>query len=323
MFTKASRPIRLILIILVAGLGLAATAQAEPPSECGPWKLFPDFRCDDRDARPDDAFNPVGMPYLFEDPHITTGLNFAYIYHRLPDDVFDGGGIHDLALQIRVAITDRIAFIATKDGLAILRPGDSAGDDTGILDMTMGFKGSLIDSREHNFILSPAIQYEIPLGSDELFQGNGKGVFIPSASFRWGLGEFGLSGANIVGSLGGQIPVKGGKNVQSLFYNIHLDYGIKVDDSFVKYVVPFIELNGIHYTKNGNNSLGIPFAFEGNDLANLGSGAVAGKDVLIMGGGIRLPTTSGVSFAVAYEGPVTSTKYIHNQRFTFMATWEM
>jgi hypothetical protein len=343
------RSLRLLAITLIAGLLWAASAEAEPPpSECGDWTWFPAFRCDDFQARPDDAFNPVQMPYLFEDPHNTTGLNFAYIYHRLPDSgsleaAFDGGGAHVLALQIRLALTPRISFIAVRDGLTMLRPGDDSVVDphTGIMDMSVGFKGSLIDSREHNFILSPAIRYEIPMGAKQLFQNFGDGVFVPSASFRWGLANFGLPGANIVGSLGGQVPIDGDKNVESLFYNLHLDYGFKLDNKIVKYIVPFIEISGIHYTKSGNGTnpvflrgggqlpLGtaqtalMTGRFEGFDFGNLGSQGVAGNDVVVMGGGIRVPTTWGISFAAAYEGPISSRHDIHNQRFTFMATWEL
>jgi hypothetical protein len=265
----------------------------------------------------------------------------VYIYHRLPDSgplgpAFDGGGAHVLALQIRLALTDRLAFIATKDGLTMLRPGDSSAvaEATGIFDMTMGFKYKLFESKENNFILTPAVRYEIPMGSKRIFQNYGSGVFIPSASFRWGLAKLGLDGANVVGSLGGQVPADGDRNVSSLFYNIHLDYGIKVDASVVKYVVPFFELNGIHYTtsskglndvylRGGGKTPGNAGVFEGVDIANLGSTGMKGEDVLVIGGGVRVPTTWGISFALMYEGPVTSRKDIHDQRFTFMATWEM
>jgi hypothetical protein len=339
----------LTLLAWVIGLGMPQAAMALPPSECGEWTLFPDFRCDGHDARPDDSFNPVGMPYLFEDPYITTGLNFAYIYHRLPDSgglgvAFDGGGAHVLALQIRLALTKRLAFIATKDGLTMLRPGNASvvAEDTGIFDMTAGFKYKLFESKENNFVLTPAIRYEIPMGNKGVYQGYGKGVFIPSASFRWGLGKLGLEGANIVGSLGGQVPFSSNKNVRSLFYNLHLDYGFRIEDSFVKWVVPFVEMNALHYTSNGNgtnsiltrtlNGGSITMAmaegavggpFEGVDVANLGSTGIKGSDVITLGGGLRIPTIWGISFAVMYEGPVTRRHDIHNQRFTFMATWEL
>jgi hypothetical protein len=108
------------LVILAASLlGLRAPLASQAEGGCAAGTWLPDFRCDDHQARPEGAFNPVGMPHLFEDPYITTGLNFAYIYHRLPDSgplgvAFDGGGAHALALQIRVALTDRLALIATK-----------------------------------------------------------------------------------------------------------------------------------------------------------------------------------------------------------------
>ncbi len=348
MLKDANAFVYLILLTSAIGLGTPQTSQAEAADECGEWTWFPDFRCEGRQARPDDAFNPVGMPYLFEDPHITTGLNFAYIYHRLPDEgalgvAFDGGGAHVLSLQIRLALTDRLAFIATKDALTMLRPGSASviAEDTGIFDMTVGFKYALFESKENNFILAPAVRYEIPLGSKRLFQNYGSGAFIPSASFRWGLGKLGLEGANLVGSLGGQVPIDDDRNVRSLFYNIHLDYGFKVENSVVKYVVPFVELNGIHYTSSGSGTNPIflrgggtlPLgaaqaalgtgAFEGVDIANLGSPGINGADVVVMGGGFRIPTTWGISFAVMYEGPVSARKDIHDQRFTFMATWEM
>ena len=341
---------RLIVATLIVGLTWGSLASAEAPPKCGTWTLFPDFRCEDREARPEGSFNPMGMPYLFEDPYITSGLNFAYIYHRTPDAglldaVFDGGGIHVLALQIRLAITDKIAFIATKDGLGIQQFGQNAAlsNNTGIFDMTLGFKANLFESKEHNFIFTPAVRYEIPMGSKRQFQNYGDGVFIPSASFRYGLGDIGLDAANLIGSVGGQIPIDGDANSASVFYNIHLDYGFKMDSGIVKYIVPFIEMNAIHYTSSGNalNPIyphgdkillanaqlpppGLDIGpFEGIDVANLGSLGISGQDFITVGGGFRVPTTWGISFGVMYEGPVTSNAQIHDQRFTFMATWEL
>ena len=338
---------RVILVALIIGFAWASEAVASSASSCSESTLFPDFKCPDRSARPENAFNPMGMPFLFEDPYITTGLNFAYVYHRLPEGpAFEGGEAQVLALQIRAAITEKLGFIATKDGLTFLRPGTGAAvaEDTGIFDMTVGFKYALFESEENNFILSPAIRYEIPLGSKKLFQRNGDGVIIPSASFRWGLGKLGLDGANIIGGLGGQIPVDSASGSQSLFYNLHLDYGIKVENSVVKYIVPFIELNGIHYTEGGDGTKPVYLSplyggstititaaqlalgtgpFEAGDVANLGSTGVAGQDIVVLGGGIRIPTEWDISFGLLYEGPITSTQGIHDQRFTFMATWEL
>jgi hypothetical protein len=337
---------RLVAASLILGLTCGSAASAEAPKECGPWTLFPDFRCEDREARPEGSFNPMGMPYLFEDPYITSGLNFVYIYHRTPDTgglgvAFDGGGIHVLALQIRVALTDKLAFIATKDGLAIQQFGKASllENNTGIFDMTMGFKYNVFESKEHNFIFTPAVRYEIPMGSKKQFQNFGSGVFIPSASFRWGMADIGLDAANMLGSVGGQVPADGDANSASVFYNVHLDYGFKMDAGVVKYIVPFVEMNAIHYTSSGNGTnplylkggaiipqgavLPLTGPFEGIDVANIGSPGISGADFITVGGGFRVPTTWGISFGVMYEGPVTSDNQIHDQRFTFMATWEL
>ena len=63
--------------------------------------------------------------------------------------------------------------------------------------------------------------------------------------------------------------------------------------------------------------------FEGGDIANLGSMGIDGQSVVVMGGGLRIPTTYGISFALMYEGPVSSRKDVHDGRFTCMATWEL
>jgi hypothetical protein len=280
----------------------------------------------------------MGMPYLFEDPHITTGANFVYIIHRFdPDSAFLGGEAHVLALQLRVALTDRLAFIATKDGLTMLRADNPAlPEENNIFDMTVGFKYALFESREEDFILTPALRYEIPLGSKVLYQNYGKGVFIPSASFSWGLKRFGLEHAQLIGSLGGQVPAKSARNSRSLFYNIHLNYAFEVDLGVLEHVVPFIELNGMHWTAGGDgmNPIflagggSVPVAllgpFEGYDIANLGNLGIAGRDVVSLGGGVRLPTSWGVSFGLMYEGAVVrQSGAILGQRFTFMATWEL
>lgn len=113
----ARRALLVFALVSLAGLSMASVSQASG-SRAGVF--LPDIRCEGREARPEGAFNPVGMPFLFEDPHITTGLNFAYVYHRFPRSgalgvAFDGGGAHVLALQIRAALTDRLGLIATRD----------------------------------------------------------------------------------------------------------------------------------------------------------------------------------------------------------------
>lgn len=330
--------------LLLGGLlaGAAQASQPALPEGCSEWQLLPDFTCEGREGRDANSVMPMGMPYLFEDPHTISGLNFAYVYHQFPgDSVFAGGDAHVLALQARLALTDRLSFIATKDGLMFFRPDLPLVEEVEEgMDITAGFKYALINSPEHDFILSPAIRYEVPVGSKRIYQGYGDGVLIPSASFAYGFGDLGLPNLNLIGSFGAQLPIDGNANSTSLFYNAHLDYFIELGDrSFVRGIVPFVELNAMHWTDGGNGqntvvlkgadvtvggatALLVGDAFEGADVANLGASGVGKQDLVVLGGGLRMPLRHGISLGALYETPISKREDIFEQRVTFMATWE-
>ncbi len=60
---------------------------------------------------------PVGIPMYFEDPFITTDVRLLYMRHRIPGgSVLGSGQVHVAAAQIRLALTERLAFIVTKGG---------------------------------------------------------------------------------------------------------------------------------------------------------------------------------------------------------------
>ena len=70
-------------IVGVLGTALLTAAAASAAEGCD--GLLPDLlgNCT-REARPAGHVAPMSMPYLFEDPYITTGLNFVGIYHNFP-----------------------------------------------------------------------------------------------------------------------------------------------------------------------------------------------------------------------------------------------
>lgn len=329
------------LVLLVATIApFSASAEA-----CPTW--LPDFRCD-REARFDGFVMPMSMPYLFEDPFVTSGANLVGIYHDFAKTgKFDPGYAGVLALQLRLAITDRLAFIATKDGFMMFRPdtkistlgvGGAAGrrqllaDEDAFLNATAGFKYALIVDRENDFILTPAVRYEIPLGNDEVFQGKGDGIFIPSASMAWGIDDF-----HIIAGVGGQVAIDRDRDSTSIFYNLHLDY--RVTDL----LTPFVELNATHWTDAGDGTLKVNTAgtlggsdltltqaqaalqtngFEGADVANLGSRGVVGDELITMAWGLRVPLDDHVSLGISYERALTGEKHLFRQRVTAMATFE-
>lgn len=317
----------LAFLLLAAVPAAAQSSDTDNNDTCPTW--FPDFRCD-RQGRYEGFVVPVTMPYLFEDPFITTGVQLIGIWHDFPEEsIFDGGDAYVLALQARIAITDRLAFIATKDGVTWLRPGLSLLDDEdGIMDITFGFKYALIDRPEDKFILSPHIRYEIPLGDEDLFQGQGDGVLIPGISAGWGFGD-----VRMLGDFGMQIPFDGDKNSTSIFYNLHVAW-VAAD-----HFVPFVELNGMHWTDSGDGSsivetnIGdIPVGlattvlgnapFEGTDVANLGNVGVKHNNLLTMGFGARVPFKDHWSLGAAWEIPVTGRKDIFEQRVTTSLTFD-
>jgi len=330
---------------LAIGLQLVAgSALALPREECPTW--FPDFRCE-RQGRYDGFVDPVTMPYLFESPFITTGLQFVGIWHDFPrSSVFQGGQAGVLALQARVAITDRLAFIATRDGFMVLStdstlPGTNTrvlDDQTGWMDIAAGFKFALFDMPEHDFIFTPALRFQIPVGQQKVFQGNGSGLIIPSFSFAKGFSEDFAGGylkdLHVIGSFGSNVPFNSDKNNTNIFYNFHLDYAVW------KYLVPFVELNGVHYVNSGNGGTKVKTTvghitlnaaqgalqtgpFDGFDVANLGSRGIDNRNTVTMAGGIRIPIGRKFSIGVAYEHYIAGNRDIFKQRVTTALSWEL
>jgi hypothetical protein len=347
MSTARSRARRVLgsVILVLAAIGFALPASAEGgDDDCPTW--LPDFKCD-RKARFDGMVQPMSMPFIFEDPFITTGANLVGIWNRAKENGdFQEADIGVLALQLRVALTDRLALIATKDGFTMINydtkirdiqgaPPSRAAvlpDDSGFMNMTLGFKYAMIVDEENRFILSPAIRYEIPLGNDEVLQGHGDGIFIPSASFAWGP----VDNLNFIGGLGGHVPVNSDKQSTNLFYNMHVQYNV------LDWLVPFVELSGIHWTNSGNGkmklntgkNLGVDLPlstaqaalrtgpFEGAEVANLGSERMRGEDLLTMAWGLRFPVADQLVLGISYERGLAGRDNLFDQRITTMATFE-
>jgi hypothetical protein len=336
-----------IVAVLLLGFVMGAFPAAASDTECDGF--LPDFLCDsEREARPPGHVNPMSMPYLFEDPYIATDINLVGIYHNYPSDsLMDGGEAGVVALQARLAITDRLAFIATKDGYMINRPDNGAlNNREGFMDITVGFKYAVVDDREAGLIVTPSLRYEIPLGNDQVFQGFGDGVLIPA--FTMG---YGPENIHLIAGVGMQIAMDNDKNSTSFFYNLHLDQAFEVD--FIRgadFIVPFIELNGTSYVASGDGSNKIVLAGgnklplkavqnlvhtqgnpimnptadlrgEGIDVANLGSSGMSNETIITMAWGVRVPFRNGFSTGVSYERVLSQRQDLFEQRWTWMVDY--
>lgn len=318
------KALRLSALVLGAALAAAAASAAE---DCG--KLLPDLSCD-RSGRFDGFEMPIVQPYLFEDPFITTGAYPYYAWHQFPkNSPLEGGEAHLAAVQLRVAVTDRLAIIATKDGYMWKNPGNPLIKDThGFMDLGFGLKYAIYQDRDAGRIVSVALKYQAASGAKDSFQDHGDGELMPSITAAAKLGELAL-----VGDLGG-IWALDDRQSSSFYYHLYAGYPI------ADLVTPFVQFSGMHWIDSGDGSrpielsnagqalLGPQFVpigaieglygqfFEGADVANLGSVGVDGLDTVTFAVGAHFRLADHVTISAAYERPITDHKSITRQRIT-------
>lgn len=245
---------------------------------------------------------PVSAPVTFESPLIHTSLRPIYARHGFPSDsIFGGGSLTIYALQARLALSERFALIATKDGYFDLDP-DTGSSETGLGDIAGGFKYAFLQDEQANLIATGGLVFETTSGDDEVFQGNGDGNLRPFLSAGWGLGECAL-----VGNLGYNHPFDGDEESTSFDYHVAASWKATED------LVPLAELNGIHYVSSGN---ALPFDYEGTDVINLGSSSVAGNDLITGAVGLRQRVWKRWWFGVAYEVPLSAHDDLFDERIT-------
>jgi hypothetical protein len=253
------------------------------------------------------TISPVTNPIYFEDPVIRTEIRPIFAYHRIDDNFITQGGSAELyAIQARFALTDRLALIATEDGYMHVHEG--AGPSlNGWMDLQAGFKYAVIDDRAHQFILTPGITFQVPTGSEEIFQGKGKGVWNFFVSSEKGFDKF-----HLTGNVGFLIPDDSAKQSSEVHYSLQADYYA------CQWFIPFVQLNGFTVMHGGHY---LPLTSEGYDVINFGSADAGGSTQLTLGGGFRSRIFSNFDLGIAYEKAVSKPYGLTNDRFTFDATF--
>lgn len=252
----------------------------------------------------DGAISPVANPLFFESPLIQSEVRPIFMYHNIHDD-FIGGFVRVYAAQLRWAVNERLAIIATKDGFIQTRSDALSGQD-GWADIGAGLKYALIDRPEDQFILTPGLKFELPSGNTRVFQGNGDGEFDVFVSAMKGWDKF-----HVTGSLGARVPIDGDEETTSLHYSLQLDY------QTCKYFTPFVVANGFTTLSEGD---GPAFGgIEGADLINFGASDNGGRTQVTLGVGFRSRVWKHLDLGFAYEAGVTSPEGLFDDRFTFDA----
>jgi len=239
----------------------------------------------------DDFVMPVGQFTYFEDPFITTDLRLMYVYHDIPDrSVLRGGQVHLVAAQIRVALTERLAFIATKDGYSWVDSGITPSGD-GWNDIAAGLKYAVYSNPDEHFLVTAGMRWEWSNGSSDALQGGAQELspFVSMAK-AWDKLHF-------IGAVSGRIPTNRHKGNYSLVWNLHLDY--ELTETFR----PLIEFHGIHWLSNGGV---LPISTDYLDVGSLGASDVRGHDFFSAGIGFRWQLMDNVSLGLTWEFPLES-----------------
>jgi hypothetical protein len=220
-------------------------------------------------------------------------------------------------------LTDRIAFIATKDGYVWLRPKEALTNEDGWANIALGAKYNFFRDPEHLALATLGLRYEISSGNQDVFQGKADGVFNPFLSGGWGVEDLaGLGDFHLLGYVGARLPID---DSDSTFFDlsVHADWGLELPFEGANPIYPLVELNWVQVLDGGKR---LPIDQEGFDFFNLGSRGAGGEGVVTMAVGARyrisddlgeiLGRTLGMDIGAAWEAPVTDREDIFGWRVT-------
>jgi hypothetical protein len=247
-----------------------------------------------------DFISPITNPVFFEDPRTLTEARLIFANHTLPPAI--GGRVQLYALQVRAALTERLSFIATKDGFLVGDNGVPHQD--GWADVAAGLKYNLYCDPCAGQLLSAGATFEVPVGSTQALQGNGSGEFNLFVTGGTRIGDW----SHWISAAGVRLPTDTADECQVFYWSNHLDHQI-TQRAYV-----LAEVNWWHWMSSGQNPAldGI----EGIDLYNFGSTGVAGMNVVSGAFGLKFKPRSNMEAGVAWEVPLTSQHFILDNRLT-------
>ncbi|MCB9030522.1 MAG: hypothetical protein H6619_05675 [Deltaproteobacteria bacterium] len=240
--------------------------------------------------RIDDMISPITNPVNFEDPRPNTEARAIFLHHEISDDfITTGGDVRIYALQLRYAVNEDLAIIATKDGYVDLNPDAVLSDESGFGNITAGVKYVVHRDSEEGEIATVGFRYEIPVGDDDVFQGEGDGFVNPFLSGAVAIGDF-----NLMAGAGARLPLDSADSAL-------LDVDLHLSRNFNGFY-PVLELGLVHVIDAGTR-LGI--ADEGADYFQFGASASDGKTLVTGAVGARYRFSDALDAGIAYQHPLT------------------
>lgn len=246
------------------------------------------------------AVHPITSPFYHEDSFVTTDVRAWYMYHDFPaSSAIAGGSAKGYAAQVRIALTDRVQFVAYKDGYLEFDSGLVGDDDWN--DIAAGVKWKFYEDWDNDLHAAVGVGYEIGIGDDEVLQQDDE-------LRLWGSVNKGFDKLHLGTTVNLTIPTESedalGDSTR-LFWHVHADYYV------CEWFSPVAEINGYATIDEGDNT---PLPFNGVDVANLGGGK--SEDVITLGLGGELRPAENVGVRVAYEFPLTDNDDLFGYRWT-------
>ena len=250
---------------------------------------------------------PLANPLLNETPYITTELRAIYFHQEIPGTFVSAGNIDLVAAEVRVALTDRLGFIASKDGYADIDFDEILEDESGFANISLGFKYAVVSDPAEDLIVTVGVEYEPPSGNLETLgislQGHGDGLLDIFATGAKAFGQLGLQA-----SIGANLAIDPDKDSSMLHYSAHADYEVLPN------FFPMVEINGFTTIDESKRTVG---DFEGIDLVNFGS--TESGTVVTLAGGFRFRAFDNLIIGAGIESPITSREDIMEYRAYFDA----
>lgn len=243
---------------------------------------------------------PISNPVLSKDPRSLTELRALFVNNWFPDSnpVLGGGDAQIYGMQARLALTERLTFIADKDGYGVINARNLKRD--GWLNIAAGLKYAFVRDVENQLLVTGGVMYEPRTGESDVFQNQGDGLVTAFGVIGKEFGD-----AHVILNGGYQFALWDSQNSSFLYSQIHVDYRL------FGWLYPLVECNFFAYNSGG---VVLPAGLgEGDGLINFGTNAQAGKTFVTVAVGLKAQVNCHLDVGVAWETPL-GTKDIMLQR---------
>jgi hypothetical protein len=262
--------------------------------------------------------SPVSNPFFFEDPRSLTEVRPLFMYQSVPNNnpAFHGGSAYFFGTQARIALNQQWSIVLNELGFVSLQPkngDDQVSSSTGFAELRLGPKWTFCRHDNTGFIAATGLTFEIPVGSNKVFQNTGTLGLDPYLTVAKNFGRLPNSWGsfNFMGEVGYSLAVDN-QRAQFIHSSVHLDY----DVANLHHFYPLVELNWFYYTTGGHRT---DFGFEGADLVNFGSSNLVNRSYVSLALGMRYKFSESCQLGGAVEFPISKEKGINDFRITLDA----